>query len=163
MNRTHLFLWLKLVFCKRLSAKRVRTSPPCKHGFFPLLHRTPRNFIYMYRLKFPKKVVSLQIKVINGCETVLKSVIVSLKQNILLLQPPFRSKATNSLLPSCLAGIAISGNFTVRVYYVLPDLSGLNCILSRAICLKFICLFSKIRFYSSEGHRSFISALNNTK
>jgi type II secretory pathway component PulK len=37
----------------------------------------------MYRLKFPKKVVSLQIKVINGCETVLKSVIeTSLKQNI---------------------------------------------------------------------------------
>jgi hypothetical protein len=76
-------------------------------------------------------------------------------------QPPTVMFSRHRYKGRCLLGIVIvAGNFTVRVYYVLPDLSGLNCILSRAICLKFICLFSKIRFYSSEEHRSFISALN---
>jgi hypothetical protein len=43
-----LFLLLRLFFCKRLSAKRVCTSPPCKRVFFATIAQNITKFhLYM--------------------------------------------------------------------------------------------------------------------
>jgi hypothetical protein len=57
----------------------------------------------------------------DGYKQVLKSAISYSKQNRSLPQPPFRSKATYSLLPSCLAGRKLLRKWSIDRYSRYPE------------------------------------------
>ena len=64
----------------------------------------------------------------DGYKQVLKSAISYSKQNRSLPQPPFRSKATYSLLPSCLAGRKLLRKWSIKRFIIISYFGLFPCI-----------------------------------